>query len=726
MKKVVYITCAIICMILAINSFAIVEEDYSRSFFVIDINGNVEDYIISVATLNGELFMLSNQKLYSYNIGEEKINVIVDWNIILDKMDCGQPHEQLLKEFSKTRVDYIFNADSAIYGVNLQYGTIFILEGNEFVPVFLLDVEIARLDEICGNMIKDRNYIYYIIQSFEPEQENCLLCVYDLDSNQIETYNIKSSYLLSNGSEEIGILGKQGVAFFNKKTKEFDNSLVTLKSGVNGIFYSKENNSFVFLQDSKLIYSSENNTYGYINFDSSNSYYEIYQLSTDYITIATSFGIYIRKVYDSEQKGKMVNLCISNKEIIPAFIASNPEIEVIVTDVKQFNEKEIAEQLINGMLQYDVIEVDASTIYKSMASKGYLANLSTDTSILNAHENMYEVIQNAIECNGKIMGVPSLFAVETWAYNDQLWKSMLSDKKIPGTYDEFIRLCNEWINDHIDGEIDYCLIYPNYSFINGIYSDLFYYYISQFDELGNEFSFENETFRNLMSLVKTIEERHRIIQSQEFLSDMQQPLLTSQYFSFFRQDQFSFLGKWTPMNPLALDNQQPSKASARMKLYVINAASNNISEAMQFLEFVVKNRSYADERLLNPNVNTPVERPRFELEYTALQNNIEYLKEKLVMCEENEKRDIEAQLDIQLQLMEQAESNRWLISEEEIAQYREIANYITIRQTPLARIQYESGLNFLYSIFDLYINGRISLDECIERMDSKLNMLLSE
>lgn len=136
-----------------------------------------------------------------------------------------------------------------------------------------------------------------------------------------------------------------------------------------------------------------------------------------------------------------------------------------------------------------------------------------------------------------------------------------------------------------------------------------------------------------------------------------------------------------------------------MTVYVVNAASEHKQEALRFLEFVAENRIYADERLLKPGVNTPVERKGFEEECAALQDNIAYLYSQLEVCDESDKKDIQSTIAFQENLLNRNRDNRWLISEEEIRQYRELARCIQIRQTALTKVQGGLGSQVLYDIF---------------------------
>ena len=57
-----------VCVMLLQLPVCQAEEPLTDSFFVTDVNGQCEDYILSTVLFHGDLYMLSNQKLYRYSL----------------------------------------------------------------------------------------------------------------------------------------------------------------------------------------------------------------------------------------------------------------------------------------------------------------------------------------------------------------------------------------------------------------------------------------------------------------------------------------------------------------------------------------------------------------------------------------------------------------------------------------------------------------------------------
>ena len=81
---------------------------------------------------------------------------------------------------------------------------------------------------------------------------------------------------------------------------------------------------------------------------------------------------------------------------------------------------------------------------------------------------------------------------------------------------------------------------------------------------------------------------------------------------------------------------------------------------------------------------------------------------------------------MQEQLWRTGAQNRWLISAEEIAAYRAIAERLVIRGTALSDLGRSPELAALYSLILQYADGSIDLNSCIRQMDGRVRLALLE
>lgn len=722
-----------ICMILTLHPICQAEENLADSFFVTDTNGQNEDYIISTALFDGDLYMLSNQKLYLYSLENREKQTIVDWSKILSDLNHGQSRDEWLDDFSRTRVNSLITAKDAVYGVNERYGTIFRLENNEFVYHAEIDPERSGIADAFGTIYQTDEHLYYTIHS--PNDDADMLCDFDMAHQMLSCYDAGYVYQIAMINDQIALLresenvdGALEIALMDMQTRSFSTLALFENRNISGICDAQENERLLYLQEDKIFElkeQDEDNCIGFIPFEAGSLQYEILLLSDETVALISPSGIYIREVTTEKPSDHILRMSLYDTQYLPSFIASNPDIHLSITDALQTRTEELIRQLLNGTLDQDVIEVDASSLFQIMADKGYLADL-TESSIVTAEwEQLYPFIQKAIARDGRILGVPSKLHVETWAYHEEMWKSIHPDLEPPRNFDELMALCWRWIDDIAEDNEEYCLIYPKSIFIEALSMDLFEMYIEQFDQADNELSFDNETFRHTFEELAKLKEAYRGIADHTPVEEDSSSLLISSYDAFLKQDEFFFMNGWIPM-PLVLKNQQNQVINAEMTVYIVNAASKHQQEALRFLEFVVKNRTYADDRLLKPGVNAPVERKGFEEEYAALRDNIDYLYDQLEVCDESVKKELQSTIAYQEALLEKNQDNKWLISEEEIKQYRELARSIQIRQTALTKAQSNSATQILYDIFWRYVEGNMELSTSIRMLDERLDMMLKE
>lgn len=733
MKKIL-ITVLFVCVLLLLLPVCHAEKPLTDSFFVTDVNGQCEDYILSTAVFRGDLYMLSNQKLYRYSLTSQEKKTVVDWSVILSALNHGQSRAEWLDDFARTRVNALITAQDAVYGVNERYGTIFRLENDAFVYDTEVDPEQSGIADAFGRIYRTGEHLYYVIHSAGDDADT--LCDYDLTRQQLTRYDAGHVAEIARVNERIVLLRESEtvqdaleIARLDEQTQSFLTLALFENRNISGICEAEASERLLYLQGNRileLLEQGEAQCVGYIPLEAGSLQYEVLLLSDDAAALVSPSGVYVRAVTAEEPRDHLLRMCLYDTQNIPSFLASNPDIHLMVTDAQQISTEDVIRQLLDGTLAQDVLEVDASSLFQVMADKRYLAELTASSIVANEWEQLYPFVQQAVARDGWILGIPARLQVKTWAYQKELWESVFPDAAPPTNLDELLALFSRWMDDMTTGDAAYCLIYPESICIKALSVDLFQLYIEQFDQADGRLSFHTETFRQTFEAIETLKAACQSRADHVSAEEEIEPLLTSSYHAFLQRDKFSFLEGWVPLLPIALDNQQPPSVSAGMTVYVVNAASEHQQEALRFLEYVAENRTYADERLLKPGVNAPVERAGFAAEYAALQDHIAYLSDQLAVCDESERKELQSTIEAQKALLERNRDNRWLISAEEIQQYRELAQSIRIRQTALTKAASYSGTQTLYDIFRRYVEGNIDLSTCIRMLDERLDMMLME
>lgn len=723
-----------VCVMLLQLPVCQAEEPLTDSFFVTDVNGQCEDYILSTVLFHGNLYMLSNQKLYRYSLTSREKETVVDWSVILSELNHGQSRAEWLDDFARTRINALITARDAVYGINERDGTIFRLENGAFVRDTAIDPERSGIADAFGRIYRTGEHLYYTIHSSGDDPD--VLCDYDMTHQQLRRYDAGCVHEIAMVNGRIILLRESEavrdaleIVRLDEQTQSFSTLALFEDRNISGICEAEANEHLLYLQGTRIMAlqkQGEAQCVGYVPLEAGSLQYEILLLSDDAAALVSPSGIYIRAVTAEQPSNHLLRMYLYDTQNIPSFLACNPDIHLTVTDAQEIGTQDIIRQLLDGTLEQDVMEINVSGLFQVMAGKGYLADLTASSIIADEWEQLYPFVQQAVARDDRIYGVPAKMRIKTWAYHKAMWESVFPDEAPPTNLDELLAFCSRWMDDAAEGDATYCLIYPESIFIKALSLDLFQLYIEQFDQADGRLSFHTETFRQTFEAMDKLKAACQSRADRTSAEDEIEPLLTSSYGAFLRRDEFSFPGGWVPLLPIALGSQQAPSVSAEMTVYVVNTASEHPQEALRFLEFVAENRTYANERLLKPSVNTPVEREGFEAEYAALQDHIAYLSDQLAACDESERKELQSVLEAQEALLERNRDNRWLISAEEIKQYRELAQSIRIRQTALTKAASSSGMRILYDIFWRYVEGNIDLSTCIRMLDERLGMILME
>lgn len=734
-KRIIYlIILTIATVIISLSAYA--DGLDPNTFFTIDADGQQEDYIISTASANGQLYMLGNQLLYKYAPGDTAKQVLVDWGDILTDLDHGQARSELLDAFSKTRINGLVSNASALFALNYQYGDLYRWTNNSFIHYASLDTKESRIADSIGEKLFLNDHLFYIVPSMDGDTKD-MLYDYNIAERMVHKLEIGYVHAISNlRDNSIAILCSPEMSTSTLEIIEYDmltrstHTLVVLPDKkVYAMCYSVERQKLLFLEDGKVLALDDDGSLeniGALPVGFGDLQWIMYAFPEDTFAIITQQGVYIRRMTYSSAPSRTLRLCLRNTDIVPSFIAANPDVSVQIADASTIDNTAIAQAFVNGTFEYDVFEIEASSFFRSLIDKGYLADLSVSDKLTDDVAELYPAIQEVIALDGHLWGIPSKMSVETWAYDNEHWKEFIQDAQPPRTFDEYIALCERWLKTVSEGEADYSLVYPSYAFFQMLYSDMFSLYIDQYDRKTETFTFDTPTFRTILKRIKDLEIHYPINAATLLESDLQQPILNVQYWGHLKKDESSGLGQWKSILPIRLDPQNEPVVNGRLAVYAVNINSQNFDEAIAFLNHLLQSRAAADERLLKPASNQPVERPMFMEEREALRKNIEYLHNLKESADEQELAQIEETLAFQENLWVNGEKNRWLISTEEIDVYRQMAKHLIIRETPLAHIQSSADYQSLYNILMKYKDNLIDLENCILELNARLKLILLE
>ncbi|MGN0970735.1 MAG: hypothetical protein ACI4OY_02195 [Aristaeellaceae bacterium] len=711
----------LLATLLLLTSAALAEGTEAASFFVTDPNGETEDFIIATAALDGRLYMLSHQRLYEYAPDQPDAEILLDWGGIMASLNHGQSREAWLEDFARTRVNALIQGEDAVYGVNHRYGTLFRLDGGDLSPWGAVDPALAGLEDSFGPMFTAGEHLYYAAHTDDEDAD--VLVDYDLARQSRVCHEAGRVHDIALAEGQVALLresrateGALEIALLALRTGQVSVAAVFPDRDVSGLCAWE--GRILYLQDNQvhaLQASGGDSRMGFIPWHAGSLQYGLLMLTPDTAALTSPQGIWVRPLTERPQEERTLRLCLKDTAYVPSFQASCPDVTLSLTDASGLSGEELIRGLLDGTLAQDVIEVDAAMLFPAMADKGYLAELSASSVLAAEHARLYPALQQAVCRNGQLYGVPASLRVRCWAYQPERWQRALPDVPPPQTLEAWTALCRAWLREGP-------MMYPPDVLLEGLCADMLHLYIAQFDQPGEDFSFDTEAFRRMLTELDSVKAAYRAATPAAPGEDA--PLLISSYDAFFRRDAYGLAEDWTPLLPVTV-GERPAAVDAKMTVYVVNAASGNIPDALRFLEFVAEHRTYADERLMQPGANTPVQRPGFAAEEAALRDNLAWLRTQLERCDEASRRELESTIQAQEALLAGSEERRWLISPGEIAGYRIIAQRMQVRQTALARVE-GTALPLFHGILCRYLADGMDAEACIRMLEERLFMMLSE
>ena len=174
----------ILLLLLTLSVPACADGFRPNTFFAADADGNREEVPLSMACSGGALYLLCPQTLYRYPENADDRQIVVDWSEILSRLDTGQPREELLSDFSRTRIDSLIGTPDALYGLNRRHATLHRLTGGGFEPWLTLDAEKSCIAESEGDVLLLDGHLLYLVPSPDADAGDRLFD-YDLTTHEV-------------------------------------------------------------------------------------------------------------------------------------------------------------------------------------------------------------------------------------------------------------------------------------------------------------------------------------------------------------------------------------------------------------------------------------------------------------------------------------------------------------------------------------------------------------
>ncbi len=159
-----------------------------------------------------------------------------------------------------------------------------------------------------------------------------------------------------------------------------------------------------------------------------------------------------------------------------------------------------------------------------------------------------------------------------------------------------------------------------------------------------------------------------------------------------------------------------------MYVAVINPYSAHQGEALRFLEWAALHASDVSKLYMYPAANEPVENSYYQSaleEWTAQRDE---LLAALEQCAEDQRKDLQVQLDDHLQRLEQIENNRYLITADDIAVWKEAMEHMVFSSPSI----YDLNEELFTDVEFRYLDGQLSQERLLTELERIAQMLSLE
>ncbi len=405
----------------------------------------------------------------------------------------------------------------------------------------------------------------------------------------------------------------------------------------------------------------------------------------------------------------------ADPQLVLEFSAAYPQIAINIVE-RTDDMEDLQNSLILSDESIDLYLVTSDSLFSQVKAKGYTTTLNEASILMEQVSRFYSWVQDVLMDGGNLIAVPASIELNYWTMNQTQWKALnLGD--FPETMEELFNLISIWQEKEAEDHEDLCL-FACLDGLEGVLKDLVRYYLLLNENENSAISFDREDFRNLMETVMQYED--------VFQSEGEQNSLLMNYAQYFGAG-YNDSDVVISVCPPKLTSESSKAVRGTMDLWIVNPVSNNKKEAMLFLEFWVTNMDTDLRYRIDESCTQPVRSASYEEDKQTLEAEIEAIQQELEKAmDESSCQELQDQLETKNERLSALEQNSWIISAEDLAIYQQIAPYVRIPLSTIYPDDASASAAAIDEIIERYASGQISIDNFVNLMDEKAQMIFEE
>lgn len=393
----------------------------------------------------------------------------------------------------------------------------------------------------------------------------------------------------------------------------------------------------------------------------------------------------------------------------------------------------VVENMMNRAPDVDVYIVDMGySSYNALKERGFMAELDGSEKLTQRVAKMYPAIQESVQRDGRLVALPVDLSASCLGVNEKaLEKLGLTLEDVPANWSDFLDFL---INDlpgrwPSDGSVTFT--YDGMD-VENVRWQLFYMIFEDYQNYVNATmdvpSYNTELLRSLMDKLDRVDFQALGL---EEASDDESVV----GFSFGGDDggtQLFEMGVNANLGPyytsskpvlMSMDAGTEPVFAVRLSVAFVNPFSEHADEAIAFLETLA---DCVDESVwynFDPDLNEPIANRYGEENLKNAQEYLANAQKRYDEAADADKQMLEEDLKSAQRWVEQAEEDRWQVSQAKIDWYRAAAEHLAVAQ---GNWLYQDSSGEASELMQQYLNHQIDAGKFLEGVDKKVRMMQME
>lgn len=441
-----------------------------------------------------------------------------------------------------------------------------------------------------------------------------------------------------------------------------------------------------------------------------------------------SGGLFLLKV---DQALDITSLTVRGyvpEKVAGLFQQGHPD-ALLIKQQQTISPEEIMMRFQGGDDAVDIYILMVNSGFRALIDKGYALDLSGDEWLMADHASFYPALQAAMSsASGQLYAVPANLFNRSSSISISHWQEVFGEQPYPTTWGELMDLRLAFARlEHED------LIFFSMGDSPQVPKHLLRQYILQYEQTGEALNFDHPALRHALGAYQNAISLRLDVEEEDWLSETGPTNHLMALFGSGRQ--FTLPDPLTnshDLPPLAFEAGQQPKDLVTVYAAIINPLSKNTELAMGFLKTLSqKEADPARFYAIHPEENEPYPYPDAEyaqqIEFRQMQQKD--FEAQIAQAEAGDEARVDlgflrARLaQIQEDLADQ-ERLRWMLSAEEIAAYREKAQYMATADRSL--LLGEQAWEQISGHVDRLYERALSLDDFLTEMNRLSLMVYQE